>query len=240
MKKFFTILFLGFLVQLNAQNIETKAPLIKLSPKLTSTMSKFSVVATAGTPSYSYDALNTAKIGDLKSPNFSNLMISYKVNNRLSYGISSMNGLNNAASGFLDQENQFHSFCEEDDVDDDDHDDDDDDLDDDMDDDDDDDDHEDDDDECEDDDFGQSVFGGATYKFSEKYPFFIQGAAGYSFQDGAPAYTAMIGYNQKVFAGFGIMAGIRYSDVIHQMPVNALELLSPASLKVELGASWNF
>ena len=82
--------------------------------------------------------------------------------------------------------------------------------------------------------------GGVTFKLSEKLPFFVQAAAGYSFGSKAPAYTAMIGYNQKIFAGFGIMAGVRYSDVLHQLPVGAESVVSPAGLKVELGASWNF
>ncbi len=250
MKKIFSILVSLLVVcGINAQDGNTEKKTCASActmpcAKIMKSMSKFSITATAGTPSFAYNALNTSKAGDLLKPNLGELTIAYKMTPRLSFGISTMSGLNNRSAGYFDQEDQFTPFCMEDDDDDeheDEHDDDDD-LDDDPDDLDDDDieeEHEDDDD-CDEGEFGDAIMGSATYKLFEKFPLFVQGAGGYSMVDGAPVYSAMIGYNQKVFAGFGIIAGVRYSDVLHKTPVLAKEVISPAGLKIELGASWNF
>lgn len=243
MKKIFSILVSLLVVcGINAQDGNTEGKTcayscLMPSAKMMTTMAKFSVTATAGTPSFAYNALNTSKAGDLLKPNLGELTIAYKMTPRLSFGISTMSGLNNRSAGYFDQENQFTPFCMEDD-DDDEHDEEH--EDDDLDDDDIEEEHEDDDDDCDEGEFGDAIMGSATYKLSEKFPLFVQGAGGYSIIDGAPAYSAMIGYNQKIFAGFGIIAGVRYSDVLHKTPVLAKEIISPAGLKVELGASWNF
>ncbi len=82
--------------------------------------------------------------------------------------------------------------------------------------------------------------GSITFKFSKKVPFFVQAAGGYSFGSNAPAYSAMIGYNQKIFKGLGIIGGIRFSDVLHQKPVDAVNMAPSSGIRAELGLSWNF
>lgn len=222
----FCVLVIG--LQLQAQSTETATSLTKVDSKTLNTLNRFSVTATLGTPSFSSTELKTLNFNKLSQVSLGDLNISYKMNSRMSFGIGTMGSLGNGASGYYNAENNFTSFCDDDD----DHDDDLDDMDD-IDD-------EDDDEDCDDDEIGQNLMGSATYKLSNKFPLFFQAAGGYSFSDKAPVYTAMLGYNQKIFAGFGIMAGIRFSDVLHQKPADAVKLVSPGGFKAELGLSWNF
>ena len=243
--RFFTILFFSCCTLLATAQEKS---VIANSLKGTSLLNRISVTATVGTPTFSTSDLSTITTQRLSEVNLGQLTISYKVNPRLSFGLSTMGSLSSNKAGYFDAENQFFSLCDDDDHDDDDDDHDDydddhdDDDDDDYDDDDDDydDDDDDDDDDCDEDDLGQNLMGIATFKLSEKLPFFVQAGAGYTFAGNAPTYTAMIGYNQKIVAGIGIMAGIRYSDVLYKSPIDAIRTVSGDGLKAELGLSWNF
>lgn len=251
------LLFLVFAaIQLTAQNdlgvkgvslsnTDTKAEETKPIHKLNSFFNKFSFTASAGTVSL---APNDLKNLSLRQVTLGDLNISYKVNPRFSFGLSSIGSLGNCTSGYYNAEGKLIPFQryeieledlfeKEDDHDDDtEHESEDDDLDDD---DNDDDEHDDeDDDDCEE--AGVNIIGTATFILSEKVPFFVQAGAGYSFTDKAIAYTAFWGYSQKIFAGFGIQAGIRYSDVLRQKPVDAISVNPSSGLKAELGLNWNF
>lgn len=214
---------------LNAQDDSGAKLTNQKSGKLINTLNKFSVTATAGTNSFATSDLKNLTLNRLSDVSLGQLTVAYKMNSRFSFGISTMGNLSNAKSGYFNAENQFFSYCEDDDDDDDDdHDE----LDDDE--------MDDDDEECDDDDEVSNLMGTVTFKLSEKLPFFVQAGAGYTFAGGAPTYTTMIGYNQKIIAGVGIMAGIRYSDVLRQKPADAIRTISGAGLKAELGLSWNF
>ncbi len=215
-------LFLGF--GLHAQN-ENSEKLIKLSPKLKNTFAKFSVVATAGTPSFSTTEISTLNLKKVSSLSLADLNISYKMNDRLSFGVSVLGKLGNCSSGYYNQEGGFVAFVHDDDDDDDDEYDD---------------DEYDDDDECDDDDEMGNLLGSITYKFSEKFPLFVQAAGGYSFESKAPAYSLLLGYNQKLVAGLGIVGGIRFSDILYKKPIDAKSVTNSSGLKAELGLSWNF
>ncbi len=210
---------------------EETTPLSKAS----NILNKFSVTASAGSSAFALNNLNQV---NLKGINIGELNISYRLNRRFSFGVSTMGSLSTSAAGYYNAENTFVSFCDDDDDDDDD----DDEIDDDDEMDDDDEDDDDEDEDCDDDEieFGQNLMGTVTFKLSEKLPLFIQAGGGYSFAGNAPAYTAMIGYNQRIFSGFGILAGVRFSDVLRQAPKDAIKTVSPAGLKAELGLTWNF
>ncbi len=218
-------------IGLTAQETSISA---KQSGKFSSQLTKLSITATAGTSSFSTEELKNLSLNKLSQVSLGQLTVSYKMNPRLSFGISTMGNLASSKAGYYNAENQFFSFCEDDDLDDDDDDDlyelddDDDDL------------EEDHDEDCDEDEIGQNLVGTVTYKLSEKLPFFVQAGAGYTFAGKAPSFTTMIGYNQKILAGVGIMAGIRYSNVIQQKPTDAIRTISGAGLKAELGLSWNF
>lgn len=229
MKKSFLLLFLFLGLGLQAQDItKANAPEKAKLLKLVNSLNKFSFTATTGTPSFSTKELNSLNLNKISSVSLADLNISYKMNSRFSFGISMMGNLGNCTSGFYNQEGAFTTFGDDDDEDDDDEiDDDDDEIDD------------DDDDECDDDDLG-NLMGSATFKLSDKFPLFVQASGGYSFGNNAPAYTAMIGYHQKIFAGFGILGGIRFSDVLYKKPADAVSVTSSSGFKAELGLSWNF
>jgi hypothetical protein len=170
------------------------------------------------------------------------LTVNYKVNSHLFFGLGTMNNLSNGNRGYYNAEGLFISLCNDDDQDvadadgpdgpndenglndpdgpngpNDENED------------------------CDEDGlFGKNLMGIITFKFSEKIPFFVQTAGGYSFSGNAPAYSAMIGYNQKIFAGLGIIGGVRFSDVLYKKPADAVKVTPSAGFKAELGLSWNF
>lgn len=223
-------------VGLMAQDAPTTDLSTAETGKIKSMLGKFSVTATAGTNAFGTSELKNLSADKLTQVSLGELSINYKMNSRFSFGIASMSNLSNGNSGYYNKEGAFVSFCDDDDDDDDELDE----IEDPFDDDDD--EFDDDDDEgCDDDDiFGQNLMGSVTVKLSEKLPFFVQAAGGYSLSGNAPAYSAMIGYNQKVFAGIGIIAGVRYSDVLYNKPADAVKVTNSAGLKAELGLSWNF
>jgi hypothetical protein len=194
--------------------------------KVANTLSKFSVTATAATPSVNFKEMNNATLKKAKGISMGELSINYKMNSRISFGLGTMGSLGLCFSGYYNAEGNFVPFSSDDDDEND------------TEDGDGDDDAEDDDDDCGE--FGDNIMGTFTFKLSEKIPFFVQAAGGYSFGSNAPAYSAMIGYNQKVFKGLGIVGGIRFSDVLYQKPADAVKMAPSSGLRAELGLSWNF
>lgn len=202
-------------------------------------INRLSVRVSMATPVYSFSELNKISTSSLKNLGIGEINISYKVNSRLSVGISAMGDLVSNKVRYLDPEGQSHTLCYDDEMDDDDlYDDDLDDMDlydDDMDD--------DDlyDDDCDDDDDDlDALLGSLTLKLSEQLPFFIQAASGYSFSDKALAYSTMIGYNQQIFSGLGISAGVRYADALRRKPLNAVRTTGTDGLRLDVGLNWNF
>lgn len=203
------------------------------SSKFTSFLSNFSVTATAASPSVNFKEMNNSTLKKSTGISMGELNIAYKLNPKISFGVSSMGSLGLCNSGYYNQEGAFVPFSYDDD--DDEHDDDDNEPDDDNDDNENDDD---DDDGCGE--FGDNLMGTFTYKISEKIPFFVQAAGGYSFGSNAPAFSAMIGYNQRIFKWLGIVGGIRYSDVFYQKPAEAVSMAPSSGIRAELGLSLNF
>lgn len=230
MKNLFLLFFLilSFGVQAQKEAPAQIAKKSKLSSKVIKTLNRLSVTTTAGTPSFGTKDMSQVNLKKLGNLSLGSLNVSYKMNPRLSFGVSTMGTLANPKSGYYNAKDEFFSYCDDDDIDDD------------LDDIDDLDDLDDDDEDCDDDEFGQNILGTVSWKLSNKIPFFIQGGAGYVFSSNAPTYTAMLGYNQKIFAGFGIMAGVRFSDVLYKKPSSAVSTISAASFKAEFGLSWNF
>lgn len=233
MKQLFLLLLLVGALGLQAQDnlpvgepTDGKSPFLQLSPKASTLLNRFSLSATVGTPSFAFSELNSLNLKKITQVNLAAVNLSYKMNKRFSFGISGLNNLGNYISGYYDAEGKLVTF-EHDDDDDDYEDEEEDDMDD------------DDDEDCDDDEIG-NLMGNVTVKLSDKFPIFVQAAGGYAFGQKVPTYSAMIGYNQKLFAGFGILAGIRYSDVIRQKPAGATGLSPSNGLKAELGLSWNF
>ncbi|MDA0194486.1 MAG: hypothetical protein O2887_05745 [Bacteroidetes bacterium] len=93
--------------------------------------------------------------------------------------------------------------------------------------------------ECEDG-FGvQNVMATVTYKVSENLPVLVQVAGGYSVGMDAPAISAFVGYNQKIWSNLGVTGGVRYSTVFNKVPFDAVNY-TRSGFKAELGISWNF
>ena len=161
--------------------------------------------------------------------NFSELNISYKLNRRFSFGVSMMRNLGNCSTTFTTAEGQVFKFDGDDDDEYDEYDDDD--------------DHDeyddDDDDDCGEDEFG-NLMATVKYTVSDKFPVFVEAAVGYSLNNSVPVYTTLVGYNQKIVAGVGIVVGVRYSDILYKMPIDAVSMSSSHGFKAELGLTWNF
>ena len=199
--------------------------------KFSSLFKRVSLSATMSTPAIGineFGQLNFRKLGQIS---LSDLNLSYKLSPRVSIGLSTMNNLSNGIGGYYNKEGQFFSLCDDDELDEDEIPDDPKDSDDIE--------YENDDD-CHDDEFGQNLMGTFTFKISEESPFFLQVAGGYAFASRSPAYTALIGYNQKIFSGISIRGGVRFSDIMYKKPADAVKTTSTAGLKVELGLGWNF
>lgn len=80
------------------------------------------------------------------------------------------------------------------------------------------------------------LLGNATYKLPGKLPLCLQFGGGYSRAAKAPVYTLMAGYNQKLFAGISLLAGVRYSNLISSRNY----VSKTGGIKAELGLGWNF
>ncbi len=145
----------------------------------------------------------------------------FNLNSNILVGFSAMGGLGSCADGYYNSEGVFvelHEDKDEDDPEDD---------------------NEDDENEhCESDEL-EALMGTFTYKFSEKIPVFVQIAAGYSTDQNAPAYTALLGYHQNIFSQLSVSGGIRFSEILSKLPADAVEM-SRSGFKAELGLHWNF
>ena len=213
-------------------NEVVEAPNTTKCSKITNFLSNFSVTATAATPSVNFKEMNNSSLKKATGISMGELNIAYKLNPRMSFGVSTIGSLGLCNSGYYNQEGAFVPFSYDDDNDDGPDDDDnepDDGNDNEMD---------DNDDSCGE--FGDNVMGTFTFKISEKIPFFVQAAGGYSFGSNAPAISAMIGYNQRIFKGLGIVGGIRYSDVFYKKPDEAMSMGPSSGIRAELGLSFNF
>jgi len=201
------------------------------SSKVSKVLGKFSVTATAASPSFNFNKMNNATYKKAKGNFMGELGISYKLNPRISFGLSTVSSLGLCNSGYYNAEGAFVTFNYDDDGDD---------AKDDKDKNEPKDDDNDTDDDGNDIGFGSNIMGTFTFKISEKVPFFVQATGGFSFGSKAPAYSAMIGYNQKIFKGLGILGGFRYSDILHQKPADAVKMTPSSGIRAELGLSWNF
>ena len=199
-----------------AQQNSTDVVEASKSSKFTNFLTNFSVTATAASPSVNFKEMSNSTLKKSHGISMGELNIMYKLNSRISFGIGTIGSLGLCNSGYYNAEGAFVPFTYDDD----------------------DDNEQDDDDGCGE--FGDNLMGTFTYKISEKVPFFVQAAAGYSFGSNAPAYSAMIGYNQKIYKGLGIVGGIRYSDVLHQKPAEAVSMAPSSGIRAELGLSLNF
>lgn len=188
--------------------------------KLRLLMDQISLTTSFGTTSVAVNDLGNKNLGNIT---LGELGAAFKTNDHISIGISITGQLGNCNSGYYNAEGVFEAFEHEDDDDDPDEDDDSD---------------SDDQDDCEDG-IG-SVMGTFTYKLSDKVPVFIRASAGYAPGQNAPAFSAMIGYHQKLFSELGITAGIRYSDILNKIPAEAITVTPSGGLKGEIGLSWNF
>lgn len=227
---FMILLFANLTIFAQQNSVEVETP---KSSKFSNLLSHFSITATAASPSINFKELNNSTLKKSHGISMGELNIMYKINSRMSIGVGTVTSPGLCHSGYYNAEGAFVPFSYDDD--------------DDNEQDDDDDGPEDDDDELEDDDddddcgeFGDNIMGTFTFKISEKVPFFVQAAGGYSFGSNAPAYSAMIGYDQKIFKGLGILGGVRFSDVLHKKPADAVKMASSSGFRAELGLSWNF
>lgn len=221
MKPLLFLLSLAFAASLPAQELHTASIQPAAPENLSPLLNRISVTATLGSGYYS------GNFSHLASITLGELSVNYKANPRFSFGIGTIGSLICGGSYY----NSEGVLISGDDDDDDDESDDDDDMDedDDM-----------DDDGCDDEfDLGDNLMSNFTYILSEKIPFFLQLGAGYSLKADTPVYSVLAGYNQKLFAGIGIRAGIRYSDIVKL--ANTRNYASPTGgVKAELGLSWNF
>ena len=222
MKHIFILLISFVAFGLNAQMATNNVS------KLADSGKRITITATAGTGYYH------GNFSDLKHLSLGELSVQYRTGKRFSLGLG-MLGSFICDKTVLDPEgnpteyepdhHNGHDPHEPDDVND---------VSDDMDDPDDIDDY----DHC-DDDFGENIMGILTYRLSDQVPFFVRAAAGYSFNSRSPAYSFMFGYNQKLFGGLALTAGIRYNDIISLS--STPNFVSPVGgVKGELGLSLSF
>ena len=217
MKKCFLLLImLTTTILTQAQETETS----KRDSRVRLLLDQISLTTTFGTTSVAVKDLGNANLGNIT---LGELGAAFKTNDHISVGISLTGQLGNCNSGYYNAEGAFEGFDQENESDDDDDNDDPDmdDL-----------------DDCEEG-IG-SVMATFTYKLSDKVPVFVQASGGYAFGMNAPTYSAMIGYHQKLFSELGITAGIRFSDILHKIPADAVTVTPSAGLKGEIGFSWNF
>ena len=178
----------------------------------------FSFTLSTGSGSINNNQTSSITLGDMN--------ISYKLKDRLTLGLSTMGNLSGCPQGYTNAEGQYVPVT------DDDNDDDVDDVDE-MEEED-----NDEDEDCDEDELS-NLMGTATYRLSEKIPVFIQAAAGYSFESGAPAISAFVGYNKELFSEIGVLGGVRFSNVFINKPVDAASF-SSYNIRAELGITWNF
>ena len=182
---------------------------------------RFSFVGSLGSPSVD---LNTS---EYKPENVSNsftlgeLGAAYKLSDKVRIGVSALGTLGNCNCGYFDQEGNFIAVYTDDEGEEDEEED------------------EEEGPECEADDF-DNLAATLTLNLFENVPVFVQATAGYSFVADAPAISAMVGYSQSILDELGVYLGVRFSDVFHDIPSDAVSVTSSSGLKVEFGVNWNF
>ena len=186
--------------------------------KLKPTLDRYSLSVAIGTPSFPINQLDIIVENGVRNISVAEINISRKINEKISFGLSLMSALGNSKEGYHTTDGSYVEWDDgkyeiEDD--------------------------EDEVDEIDDEDELDNIMGTFTYKISERVPFFIQAAAGYAIEKNAPAYSAMLGYDQPLFAALGIRVGVRYSDVLQKKPDNVVDFTT-RGLKAEVGLSWNF
>lgn len=230
MKQLLLLLAMVFTVSLSAQDLQTAATQAASVGKFSTMLHKFSVTAAAGTGNYtnSFNQLGKLTLGELS--------IQYKATPSFSFGLGTTGAVLNDLS-YYNSEGVLVPGCTDDEEGDD--------LE--MDDPNDPDSieegHQDgNDNECDvEGELGlgnlrDNLMGNVTFRLPGKLPFFLQAMGGYSFGAQCPAYSVKAGYNQKLFAGLGISAGVRYSNIVTK--TNYVSRTS--GVKAELGLSWNF
>ena len=242
-KQILILVFLGlFLSNSNGQvtdKISTHPPTFKdLALKMGENFTfvkNFNFIVGAGTNSIHQSDFSNF-VGDDLEPSFAVAGLGYKINSKFSVGIAYLNNIGNSKGSYIDKSGTKVYFEgdnineQKDDIDDQK------------------------DDEKEDmdkeEDMNTMNEGNENetipivltfnYKFSDKFPMFIQGAGGYSIGQNKPVYSAMLGYNQKIFRGLGIYAGIRYSSAGVKIPSDATNISSFDGIKFEIGSTCNF
>ena len=222
MKRLYSLIFMVlFTTAVSAQEttVESNRTVVDFyNTKLKPVLDQYSLAVAIGTPSFPINQLDIISKNGVRNISVAEINISRKINEKLSFGLSLMSALGNAKEGYYTTDGRYVEWDDgryeiEDD--------------------------EDEADEIEDEDEPDNIMGTFTYKISEKVPFFIQVAAGYAIEKNAPVYSAMLGYDQPLFASLGIRVGVRYSDVLQEKPENVADFTT-RGLKAEVGLSWNF
>ncbi|GJM30288.1 MAG: hypothetical protein DHS20C17_29230 [Cyclobacteriaceae bacterium] len=222
MKKLLTFICTAIMVFVaNAQQSESPENISEVT-KIGKILDHFSFVGSIGSPRLDLNGSEYNLKNVPGSFSLGELGVAYKLSDRVRIGISAMGGLGNCNSGYLDQEGNLIRFNADDE----------------------DSNHEDEEgddegEECEDDAL-DNLSGTVTVNLFENIPIFLQATAGYSIAADATALSAMVGYSQTILSELGIYLGVRFSDVLYNIPSEAVNVTSSSGLKVEFGVNWNF
>jgi len=181
---------------------------------------RISFVGSLGSPSLDLNTSEYSPENVSNSFTLGELGAAYKLNDKIRIGVSAMGALGNCNCGYFDQEGNYVSFFQDDEDDDEEE-------------------EEEEGPECEADDF-DNLAATVTLNLFDNFPLFIQATGGYSFVADAPAISAMVGYSQSILDELGVYLGVRFSDVFHDIPSDAISVTSSSGLKLEFGVNWNF
>lgn len=221
MKKQFTLLCM-LIISIAAYAQEPVLPeTISEATKIGKLLNHLSFVGSLGSPTLDLNPSEYNLENASGSFSLGELGVAYKLNDKVRIGVSAMGALGNCNSGYLDGEGNFIGFYADDEEDEEDEE------------------GEDEDEECEDDAL-DNIAGTVTVTPFDNFPLFLQATVGYSMSADAPAISAMIGYSQTVFSELGVYLGIRFSDVLHHIPSEAVSVTSSSGFKAEFGVNWNF
>jgi len=220
MKKLFTFLCMVIIsIAGNAQELVSPETISEVT-KIGKLLDHLTFVGSLGSPTLDLNRSEYNLENASSSFSLGELGVAYKLNDKVRIGISAMGALGNCNSGYLDDEGNFIGFYADDEEDEDEE-------------------EEEEDEECEDDAL-DNIAGTVTVTPFDNFSLFLQATVGYSIIADAPAISAMIGYSQTVFSELGVYLGIRFSDVFHHIPSEAISVTSSSGLKVEFGVNWNF
>ncbi len=205
----FLVMFLGAMVY--GQEVQTSDD-VSNDPLI----EQLSFTLKMGTPSLSFDHSGNAS-SDLLNLGIAEIGSAYKLNSRFSVGISAMGGLGNCMEGYIDDEGKFVEFEDDDD----------------------DDEMEEDDDEEECENELEAIMATVNYTITEDIPLLLQASVGYSLDEQAPAFSMYLGYYRELFSQLSIAGGIRWSEVLINLPEEAKDY-NRSGLKAEFGVYWNF